>query len=427
MKSRVIGFAGMSHLGINSAVAAAARGFDVLAFDYNQSLVQEISQGRFPIYEVGLSELAKENASRLSYTSDLAELSDVDLCYVSLDVLTDDAGRSDLGPIRFLIDELDMTLRADTVMVVLSQVPPGFSRLLNRRGELLFYQVETLVFGQAVERALNPERFIVGCDNPDVPLPEIYETFLNGLNCPVLRMRYESAELAKIAINIFLVSSISASNSLAEICEKVGADWSEIVPALRLDRRIGRHAYLTPGLGIGGGNLERDLATVRELADCHKTDAGVVEAWIANSAHRRDWVKLKLQGTILKSEPAATLAVLGLAYKQDTASTKNSPALSLLAALPACQVTVYDPMVRADPAWHPNLSVAADPIAACLGADALVVMTPWSEFSDLSVKEIADAMSGLLVIDPYGILDGSACASYQLDYHRLGEGAPPAR
>jgi len=117
----------------------------------------------------------------------------------------------------------------------------------------LFYQVETLIFGQAVERALAPERVIVGCRDPKAALPEPYSTYLKAFDCPILPMRYESAELSKISINVCLVASIGATNMMAELCEGIGADWSEIVPALRLDRRIGRHAYLAPGLGIAGG------------------------------------------------------------------------------------------------------------------------------------------------------------------------------
>ncbi len=114
---------------------------------------------------------------------------------------------------------------------MLSQVPPGFTRALqvvspNR----LLYQVETLIFGQAVERAIHPERFIVGCVDPSQPLPQRYREVLEAFDCPILPMRYESAELAKISINFCLVASLSAANTLAEVSEAVGADWAEIVP-----------------------------------------------------------------------------------------------------------------------------------------------------------------------------------------------------
>ncbi len=206
-----------------------------------------------------------------------------------MDVSTDDYGLSDLEPINEMINLMDALLRSATVMVILSQVPPGFTRALLSPGRLLHYQVETLIFGRAVERACFPERYIVGCADPGEPLPPALAHFLGSFGCPILPMRYESAELAKISINMCLVASVSVANTLAEICERIGADWAEIVPALRLDRRIGQYAYLSPGLGISGGNLERDLATVLRVADQHTTDGGVVSAFVANSRHRKDW------------------------------------------------------------------------------------------------------------------------------------------
>src|SRR5262249_51801195 len=162
--------------------------------------------------------------------------------------------------------------------------------------------------------------------------------------CPVLPMRYESAELAKISINCCLVASITVANVLAELSESIGADWTEIVPALRRDRRIGPHSYLSPGLGIAGGNLERDLRTVLELAGKNGTDAGIVNAWIANSRHRRDWCWRVLQDRVVKTNPTARIGVLGLAYKEHTHSIKNSPALALLARLRGMDLRVHDPV-----------------------------------------------------------------------------------
>src|SRR3546814_8196037 len=122
---------------------------------------------------------------------------------------------------------------------------------LRQPGRSLIYQVETLIFGRAIERALHPERYIVGLADPDMALPAAYEAYLAAHGAPpVLKMRYESAELAKISINMCLVSAVSTANTLAELCERVGADWRAIVPALQLDRRIGPPAYLSAGLGI---------------------------------------------------------------------------------------------------------------------------------------------------------------------------------
>jgi UDPglucose 6-dehydrogenase len=310
-------------------------------------------------------------------------------------------------------------MRPDAILVILSQVPPGFTRQLPRPAAMLFYQVETLIFGRAVERATRPERFIMGCANPDRPLPAPLATYLEAFGCPILPMRYESAELAKIAINCCLVASVSTANTLAELCEKIGADWGEIVPALRLDQRIGAFSYISPGLGIAGGNLERDLATVIRFADQHGTDAGVIRAWVANSRNRRDWV-LRLLHRMVLGQAEPKLALWGLAYKQDTHSTKNSPALALLEALGPYPVLAFDPVVPADRRYHPQLAGAESALAACEGADVLLIMTPWPEFRVVDPKAIAQRMRGRIVIDPFAVLKPEACMAAGLQHHRLG-------
>ena len=285
-----------------------------------------------------------------------------------------------------------------------------------------FYQVETLIFGNAVERALHPERFIIGCDDPKAALPGPYTAWLKAFGCPLLPMRYESAELAKIAINLFLVSSVSTTNTLAALCEKIGADWSEIAPALRLDKRIGPHAYLTPGLGIAGGNLERDLMTVKQLAANSEAEAGIVDAWLNNSLHRRDWATQTLRQALQKRGIAAdkaTVAVWGLAYKENTHSTKNSPAVALLASIPECRKQVYDPAVKL-PAGHPLCEQRGSALDCCLSADALVIPTPWAEFRQADLKAIRAAMSGRIILDPFGLLDGENAVALGFDYYRLG-------
>ena len=151
------------------------------------------------------------------------------------------------------------------ILVILCQVPPGFCRKINWPKKQLYYQVETLIFGKALERASFPERFIIGTEKKDNKISKVYKNYLKTYKCPILNMSYESAELAKISINIYLISTVTTSNILYEICEKVNANWKDIIPSLQLDRRIGKFAYLRPGLGISGGNLERDLTTLSEL------------------------------------------------------------------------------------------------------------------------------------------------------------------
>jgi UDPglucose 6-dehydrogenase len=427
----MIGFAGLSHLGIVSSIATAAKGFEVVAYDPDASLCAALGQGRLPVSEPGLPDLLAANRTRIRFSADPAELGRCQVIYLSKDVPTDQDNRSDLTAFDPLVKQMVQWAAPGAALVVLCQVPPGFTRRLAGRlpdsartkGLQLLYQVETLIFGRAVERALYPERYIVGCREPQAPLPPAYAELLGAFGCPVLPMRYESAELAKISINFCLVASVSVANTLAELCEAIGADWSEIIPTLKLDKRIGPHSYLAPGLGIAGGNLERDLATVRGLAQEWGTDAGVVEAWLANSRHRRDWVLRTIHGQVIPRCPRPTVAVWGLAYKQDTASTKNSPALALLESIRPFKVRAYDPQVVLRGDDFPHVEQTASALEACRGADVLAVMTPWKEFESVNPVDVAAAMNGRVVIDPYGVLPGQQCRERGLSYFKLG--TPP--
>jgi len=419
MTAPVVGFAGLTHLGLVSA-AATGRKFRTIAFDVDEDRVERIKAMDLPVEEPGLEDLVKDNGERLAFAAEPSALSECDVIFISVDVPTDDAGESSLAPIRTMIDAVAPVAKIGAVIVVLSQVPPGFTRNYAENDPRFFYQVETLVFGNAVERALNPERIIVGCAEPGSPLPAAYGTLLDAFACPILAMAFESAELAKISINVCLVASISAANAMAEICETVGADWSEIAPALKLYKRIGEFAYLKPGLGLAGGNLERDIATITRLARAGKTDAGIFEAWTVNSRRRRDWALEKLRESVLDSTPDAAVCVLGLAYKENTHSTKNSPALALISNLGDCQVSVFDPVVPGDAAG-PGVTQATSALEAAQGADVVLIMTPWPEFRDIDPAELAKRMKGNTLIDPYRVLDAGAVAAASLNQAVLGK------
>lgn len=407
----MIGYAGLSHLGLVSSIAAAAKGFDVVGYDPDAGLIASIAGGDLRVLEPDLPELLVSAAPRIRFSGDPALLEACEVIYVAADVPTDDAGRSDVAPVHALASQVMAVARPHATVVVLSQVNPGFTRTLATAAPwparpALFYQVETLIFGRAIERAMSPERFMVGCADPAEPLPHPYSAFLRAFDCPVLRMRYESAELCKISINMFLVASVSTTNMLAELCEAIGADWSEIAPALRLDGRIGPHAYLTPGLGVGGGNLTRDLATVRALAAEHGTHAAIIDEWNESTRRRRDWA-LRLLHRHALVRPDAIVAIWGLSYIPNTASMKNSPGLALIEGLGRYAVRAYDPAARLDGAAHSTVVQTATALEACEGADALAIMTAWPEFAIADMQQVEQAMRGRVIIDPWGMLRGS--------------------
>jgi len=421
-----VAIAGLTHLGIVTAAGLAAKGFSVVAWDPDPRRARRMAAGDSIVSEPGLKDLLNRNRDRLTFSERCADLADADLIYIAADVPTDDQGQSTLEGIVTLINEVSAVRATKALLTILCQVPPGFTRRLGVPKDRLFYQVETLIFGRAVERTLQPERFIVGCADPSQPLPPALNAVLSAHACPILPMRYESAELAKISINCFLVAQVTTTNTLAEICEAIGADWSEIAPALKLDRRIGPHAYLAPGLGIAGGNLERDLATVTELsrgsgdgeAHVRETEAGVVDAWWRNSVWRKDWLYRTLERTVLRHQDDPRIAVLGLAYKENTDSIKNSPSIALLEQLRGRRIRVHDPVVPAS--LVPWAEPASSPLETCTDADVLVIATPWPVYWEMSLTDIEARMKGRFIIDPFAVLSDQQPKERGFAWRRLG-------
>jgi UDPglucose 6-dehydrogenase len=417
----VIGVAGMTHLGLVMASAIASKGFSTICYDPNKGRSSALTRGELGLMEPGLDDLLAGNGDRQRFTGEVADLAACDIVYIAQDVPTDAGGQSDLSEVARLIEQVSGALGRNAVAVILCQVPPGFTRALRFvPSSRLYYQVETLIFGRAVAQALEPERFIVGCADPGQALDARLASLLDAFHCPVMRMNFESAEMAKIAINMYLVSSVSLTNLLAEICEKIGADWSAIAPALKIDRRIGMHAYLTPGLGIAGGNLERDLRTLERIAEASDVDAGLVKSWRAINDHRSKWPAEAAQSVVLNHKPNAVLAVWGLAYKENTDSVKNSPSLATIERLSPGSFRIHDPAVSASVVTRARAERIADPLEAARGADALLILTPWPQYRTIAAADIAGALAGSVLIDPYGVVNADAARRAGLKHYTLG-------
>lgn len=425
-------FLGLSHLGIVSSAGWASHGQPTLALDPDPALVEHLRRGDLPIHEPGLPELLQRCRGHLDYSADLARLGECSLVVIARDVPTDEANASDLGPVLEIIDQAAPHLRQGVALVVMCQVPPGFTRALGARLRAarpglafdLVYWVETLVFGDAVRRCLAPERCIVGQADPDAPLPPLFDQGLRRFNCPVFTMSYESAELTKTAINLYLIGSVTYANAMADLCEAVGADWSHMVPALRLDRRIGPYAYLRPGLGVAGGNLERDLETLRGLCRRFGVDATYVDTLADLNQRRFDWVLRALEARAL-GRPNPRVAIWGLTYKKDTRATKNSPALRLIDALATrARLCAWDPTV-APGALCLAADVAPDRDAVLDGADCLAIMADWDHFAHADLDTLRHRMRRPLVVDTVGILANRRGEMQGIDYVTMGLGVTP--
>ena len=401
-----IGYAGMSHLGINSSAAAAEKVSKVIAFDKSSKIISELKSGNTIVDEPQLKETIKGLKYKIDYTSEITDLVDCDLVYISKDVPTDESGESNFLDINKLIYEVNEIISKEAILIVLCQVPPGFTRKIKRRFSKLYYQVETLIFGRAVERAKFPERIILGCSDDKHNVEKKLYNFLDCFSCPIIPMIYESAELAKTAINIVLASQVSVANSLAEICENSNGDWNEIIPALNLDKRIGNFAYLSPGLGISGGNIERDLKTLSDISKNINGNNIFLESIIKLSNYRKMWAQ-KIFFKENFNNNLKNVSILGLSYKLNTNSIKNSPSIELIKSLKDVNFRVYDPIIK-EINDFPNVTFSFSPYEAIKDSDILFIMLPYDEFKKLNWEKVFKLMSTNILIDPFRVVSKKA-------------------
>jgi UDPglucose 6-dehydrogenase len=399
-----IGFAGLTPANLVAAAAAARKGRRVVAFDGDIALTAALRRGDQPIHVPGQTALIDTGAAPIEYTATAADLSRCDIIYV--DTSVDDKGQSNLAALKSLLADSVAAARTDAVIVLLSPVPPGFTRDNAPKGRSIFYQGGA-TSDQAVEGALRPEWIVVGCHDPAASLPASLSTHLASFGCPVLPMRYESAELARLAIDVVRAASDSATSTLAALCEKTGAEWAEIMPVLKLDRRIGHDGGEAPG--IPDPALERSLLAALKLVTSHDIDASAIEAYLAASRRSRDWVLQCLDEHVLTKTPDARLGVFG----------GGEIAEAFLAALPKLKVRVFGPEILLDPARHGSAEIASDPLAACADADAVVILAPRPEFAVLDPVAVAQQMRGNTIIDPYQALDPDTVKRAGLAHHRL--------
>jgi len=421
MKQLNIGYAGLTHLGLNYLAASAQKGFKVIGLDFNKDKINKLKKFNTSYEEPNLKNTIYKNKKRIFFTSNFSELKKCQLVFISEDVDTDDEGNSNYNSINKLIKNTSKHLNKKAIMIILSQIKPGFTRNINFDKKRLYYQVETLIFGNAIKRALNPERIIVGCKNPKNTLNKLFLKYLLSFKCPIIKMRYESAEFAKISINMLLASTITTTNMLSQICEKISADWYEIIPSLKLDERIGTKAYLTPGLGISGGNIERDISTVHSILKKYNKPKSIVKAFQKNSNYAKSWVfRILKRERILKEKNFSKIAVLGLAYKINTSSIKNSPTINLLKKINSRKIKVYDPKVKLNNKIK-NCTQVNNVRKLVNNSKVIILMTPWPEFKKVEKMLKKNRNTKITIIDPYRIINLEENKNKYIKYLTLGK------
>ena len=399
-----IDYVGLTHLGINYAIASAMKGFKIVCYDDNLDTIFNLKKKKIPFYEKNTKKNLNKKFKQFKFTNKIADLKNCDLVFISQDVPTDSKGKSNLLEIKKLIKKIVKIIKKTSILIILCQVPPGFTRSINWPSNNLYYQVETLVFSNALERAFSPERIIIGKDVSK--MDKKYNFFLKKFKCPILEMNYESAELAKISINIFLISSVTSTNLLSEISENIGANWLDISNALQLDRRIGKYAYLKPGLGISGGNLERDLKTFKDYLKFNKIYENYSKNIEKISNYRKDWTYIQFKKIIKKFENLKKVGVLGLTYKENTSSIKNSPSISFIKKISLnnkYKINVFDPKIKELPNYK-NINICKNIPDLMKNCEILLVATPWKIFKKINLHKFKNIKA---VIDPYNLINFS--------------------
>lgn len=408
-KPYTIGVIGLWHLGETFAAGLAELGHTIIAYDQSTQTIENLKKGIIPIAEPQIAELIAKAAKNktISFTNNPADLAPVDVLWITFDTPVNDEDAADMTPIFDALKAIAPHLKQATHLVITSQIAIGTSRELKNfmnqlRPDLplaVAYTPENLQLGRAADAFFNPVRIVIGAETPQTG--KFVESLFSGISAEFLHMGLESAETAKHALNAFLATSISFINDIADICDAFGADVADVTKALKSDPRIGPKAFLSAGMGFAGGTLGRDLYTLLDKARAKNIRLPVIEAARAKNRERIHVVSQRLEATI-GTLSGKRIAILGLTYKPGTPTLRRSLALDAVADLTKAGaiVTTHDPMADAVELDSLGIAHAADPYAASVDANAIVVMTDWPQFLEIDFQKLADAASpGALLYD----------------------------
>ena len=432
-----ISVVGCGYLGAVHAACMAELGHDVVGVDVDQSKIDALSEGRAPFFEPGLPELLVKavQSGRLRFTTDMSEVADADVHFIAVGTPQKKGEyAADMTFVDSAVDGLIPHLTADSLVVGKSTVPVGTASRLAEKvaagapGATLAWNPEFLREGFAVKDTLGPDRLVYGVESGArgeravATLDAVYQTAL-ATGIPRIVTDFATAELVKVSANAFLATKISFINAMAEIAEATGADVTQLADAIGYDARIGRR-FLNSGLGFGGGCLPKDIRAFRARGE--ELGLGSSLAFLgevdAINLRRRDRMVDLTAETLGGSVEGKRIAVLGLAFKPDSDDVRDSPALDVAARLHAAGAIVLasDPEANATAgAKHPELTFAATVAEAVENADAVLVLTEWREYRDLTPDDLA-TVSGRVILDGRNCLDAELWRGAGWTYRSLG-------
>ena len=419
----------------------AELGHDVVGVDVDARKVNLLSNGRAPFFEPELEELLARNveAGRLTFTQDFSAIEGAQVHFIGVGTPQSESGAADMtyvdAAVTAMLPHLGHCTSGPEVVAGKSTVPVGtaarLSQLIEPTGALLLWNPEFLREGFAVQDTLRPDRMVYGLpENPDAAgraqetMDAVYAQIL-AAGTPRLVMDYATAELVKISANAFLATKISFINAMSQVCDAAGANVTALAEAIGMDDRIGRR-FLRAGIGFGGGCLPKDIRAFQARAG--ELGVGDALAFLAEVDRVNDTMRAGVIRTVREllgeHTSAATVTVLGAAFKPDSDDMRNSPALDLAVELSGMveRVVVHDPAAGPILAKRTNrpYEVAASAQSALEGTDLVIIGTEWREYRDLDPAQAAGLVRTCYVIDGRNCLDAQAWKAAGWSYRGIG-------
>jgi UDPglucose 6-dehydrogenase len=421
-EERSIGVIGVGWVGLVTATCFAELGHRVIAMDIDAGKVDALRRGEVPIHEPGIEELLERNAERLRFTTEMAEvLEDARLLFCCVDTPPTYSGDADLSRVQAVLAQLGGD--GDHALVMKSTVPAGTGSAIRRYAPDLAYVScpEFLKEGSAVDDFLHPDRVVIGADRGDEWAADEVEEIYRTVGAELVRTDVASAEMIKLASNAFLATKISFVNEIANVCEEVGADVSEVARGMGLDRRIGS-SFLRAGIGYGGSCFPKDVSALKQLAGNTGYHFQLLTAVIEVNELQKRRVMKKLEKH-LGSLVGKKVALLGLAFKPDTDDMREATSLVLASRLQGegASVRGYDPVAER-PAREllPSVEFCDSAEQALEGAHAAILVTEWPEFAKLDWASLANRMANPLLIDGRNFLDPEKVRAAGFAYEGIG-------
>lgn len=459
---------GTGYVGLVTGACLAHIGHHVICVDNNEAKVNLMKSGQSPIFEPGLSDVMQGaiQSGRLEFTTDLAAGVDHgQILFIAVGTPALPNGESDTRYVEAVARGIGENLHStsgykvivnkSTVpigsgdwvrMIVLdgfaeksklteSSVKTGGTVTLERQGEPEFDVVSNPEFlreGSAVHDTFNPDRIVLGGNSAkakglmqDLYAPIVAREFAvdkSAATVPVVTTDLSSAEMIKYAANAFLATKISFINEVANICDRVGADVTQVAKGIGLDTRIGGK-FLNAGLGWGGSCFPKDVSALVHTAEDYGYDAQLMKAAISVNERQKMVTIEKLQ-QVLKILKGKTIGLLGLTFKPDTDDLRDAPALVLIENLArlGAKVKAYDPIISQSGMRHgiSDVIVETDPERLADGCDALVVVTEWKEFENLNYAKMATFMNTPVLIDGRNFIDQAMVEAAGFRYVGIG-------